>query len=168
MSDIFIVVASGGSYDDAWRSNVCAFATREEADLEVIRRSEMHVRLSELDKQASEARWAFLRTEVSGLEQVEPAPKGPAKPTKELNADYQRRMEEWRKKMVPISERNRTRQTAMLYAAVAHARQNAIAAGATEEELQLLGFSDNANTFGYDYSHDTTFSVEQLELISSI
>lgn len=168
MSDIFIVVASGGSYDDAWRSNVCAFATREEADLEVIRRSEMHVRLSELDKRASEARWEYLRSGSVAFEEMDPLPTAPAKPNKKSREEYEQRLAKWREKNTPLNERNRARQMAMLVIAVEHARQTAISAGATEEELELLGFSDNANTFGYDYSHDTTFSVEQLELISSI
>ncbi len=168
MSDIFIVVASGGSWEDAWRANVCAFATQEEADLEVIRRTEIHVRLLELNKVASAARYKHFSENVVALEKTDDVPKGPAKPTKELNADYQKRMEEWRKKSIPISERNRARQTAALATAVEAARQAAIVAGATEEELGLLGFSENPNTFGYSFDTNTTFSVETLELIDSI
>lgn len=168
MADIFIVVASGGSYDDAWHSNVCAFATQEEAELEVLRRQDMHVRLIELHKVANEARWSFLRDNVASVEEMDPVPKGPAKATKELNADYQKRMSEWRKKNVPIGERNRVRQQAMIVRSVECAREAAVAAGATDEEIALLNFDVYPYSFGYGYNSDTTFSVEQLELVSSI
>lgn len=169
VTNIFIVVARGGSFEESWCNNVCAFATKEEADLEVLRRQELHMRLAELDKLArAAAHWTFIRENQEADEKIDDMPKRPAKQTKKLTDDYQRRMAEWRKKTESATKRNHERQMAVIVKAVEHARQTAISAGATEEELELLGFSDNPNTFGYSFSSDMEFSVEQLELISSI
>lgn len=163
---IYVVIAYGGEYDDAWESNVCAKYSRDDAELEVLELKQRREKLKTIHQPVQDAFYARCSIQEP-MEEVPNSPKGPSKSTKENMRLHWEAVDAWRAVARPIIERNQERENRAHQAAVEAARNKAIELGADEFDLKQLGFSkDNYNdryhpsfcNFNCDYK------IEELEL----
>lgn len=159
---IFVVIAYGGEYDDAWEKNVCAKFTETDAQLEILELEERRDKLKVMHPEVSSAFYAA-RQVREPMEEVPKSPKGPSKTTKENMRLHREAVEAWRVVAQPIIERNQEREKRAYSAAVNVAREKAIELGADERDLQHLGFTD-ADYRSYTANFDCDYRVEELEL----
>jgi hypothetical protein len=168
MSTIYIVSAFGGSYDDAWENNLCARRTMAEAEAEVERLKIQQARVVGFDSQVRNAYLAAREEAQPVMLEIPPAPKGPASTTKENMNAWKKQKKEWEQLAQPMIAENRQKQAAQEAAAARWAKAFAISLGATEEELQELGFSSMDGTeayYSYRFDKDTGYDIEELELL---
>ena len=159
---IYVIVAYGGEYDDAWESNVCAKRSRDDAELEILELEERRDKVKVMHPEVSSAFYAA-RQVREPMEEVPESPKGPAKTTKENMRLHREAVEAWRLVAQPIIERNQERENRAYLAAVEAARLKAIELGADERDLHELGFSES-DYRAYSTNFDCDYRVEELEL----
>lgn len=168
MTKIFIITASGGSYDDAWENNLFAVQSQEGAEAEVERLNAQHALLCSIWNEVRAALFeGYAKTRSVQQEPVPPAPKGPAKPGgKDAQRAHSKALEEWRAAAEPARVRNAAVVQQSMREAVESARQKAVELGADDEQLQALGFITLADgsTSPPHLMIDTSYSYEELEL----
>lgn len=164
MSKIYVVKASGGSYDDAWECNVCAYLDEEKAQFEVWRLNEQMVRLREIHGKIQEAYYRRLKATQKGLEVAPERPRGPVKQTPTSKAEYKAAQKAWQVVADPILKRNQEHLAREYGAAKELARLQAVELGATEEDLVFLGFRTEGTYPITNYNLEATHEYEELEL----
>lgn len=168
MEKIYVIQASGGSYDDAWRHDMFAVRGEEQAVAEVERLKQLHADCLEMLKEVTSALhegYAAVRAINAKDFKLPPEPKGPAKPTKETQAAYRKRLDAWRKECEPIWQTIREVQNRAMVAAQQSALDKAVELGATEDHLKMFGFyNPNGELTSPSFDRDTHYSYEELEL----
>lgn len=159
---IHVIVVSGGEYDSAWESNLCAYATRAAAETEILRLEARRDHLKNLKRTLSETYYSRLG-ERPELEPMPPAPTAPKRPTKESMTKYHAACIEWRKVVQPIYARNAVAEAKVQAAAVEHTRALAVELGCDESDLQMLGLNEEGGYFSPD-GLDVDYTIEELEL----
>jgi hypothetical protein len=161
---IYVVIAYGGEYDDAWEKNVCARFSETDAQITILDLEERREKLKGM-RDPVQAVWYANLKPIEGIESVPQPPKGPKKGTKENMAAHRLAVEEWRKIANPMIERNEQRANAAYLNASKLAREKAIELGADEVDLSQLGFCDNGEFRPpYDSCLDCSYRYEELEL----
>ncbi len=160
---VYIVVAAGGSYDDAWHSNLSAHLDRTVAELEVLRLQEQSKRIQTILEDVRKFYHEQLKAQAFTLEEVPQPPKGPSKQTKENRAQHKAAMDAYYKLAQPIAQRNEEKRLAAMNAAREAAKQKAIELGAIEDDLKLMGFEE-AYFSVYCRDADASYEIEELEL----
>lgn len=167
MKKIFIIKASGGSYDDAWENNLYAVEDQTQAELDVLQLKQDH----DVCKDVWMNVWAVLQegyVKVRGAAaqfKLPKEPKGPVRPNKESTAEYRRAYAEWRKQCEPIWAEIRKKQDAEMQAAIAIAFNYAAGRGLTRKQLEMLGFFNAAGELtSPSFQADTSYHFEELEL----
>lgn len=163
MTTIYIIVASGGSYDDAWQSNVCARYSRDDAELEVLRLQEQSKKISAIVDEVRTTYYIALKAGAFTPEEIPRPPKGPAKSTKENRKLHAEEMQKYYALAQPIAKRNEARHIAAMAAAKEAAKQRAIELGADEDDLKVMGF-DQPYFSLYCREGDASYDVEELEI----
>ena len=166
MNKIYVVKCSGGSYDDAWESNLFAVGSAQDAELAVWDLQVKHDFCKEIWPKVQDAMSeGYAKVRAFKGEVAPPAPKGPAKPTKETKAEHRRATEAWRKECEPIWRRNQEKINEFAKEAVQAAFNTAIALGATEEHIKMLSFyNHNGELTHPNFRTDTHYDWEELEL----
>jgi hypothetical protein len=162
-STIFIVVASGGEYDDAWQSNLFAFRNEEDAKEQVAKLTAQNEFANSIRPKIVQIYSDALLMPIDHLEEQDAHPKGPRKPTKQSLAEYNVKVAEWTAKNEPIAQRNLLRTEARRLLAAAAARKHAIDLGATDEHLDAIGFTET----DFDLYHhcDITYEYAEIQLL---
>ena len=161
---IFVVVVSGGEYDNAWEQNLCAYCSRDAAEAEVAQLEAFQAKVRPLAGAIKDAAYAVLRNRPTML----PTPSPPAAPklaNKEEEASYRQARAVWQAEVQPIVAEN----TARLEANVQLARQVAVnkAAdlGLTAEDMSTFCLDDPVKWLGnITDSTEVSYHIEELEL----
>jgi len=168
MSNIFVIKVYGGSYDDAYESNLFAVHSEQQAQIEIKRLEQLHADCKEMWEplyDALQEGYKNIRALHSEDFKLPPEPKGPAKPNKETAAELRKKLAAWRKECEPIWEGIRARQNAIMHEAQLATMHKAIELGATEEHLKMLGIRQpDGGLGGLSWERDAHFSYEELEL----
>lgn len=165
MSKIYVIVASGGSYDDAWESNLFAVTSETEAIDAVNELTARHEKLEAIYQPI----YNFFRQHMrdnAGLfahEEMPDRPKGASRMTKEGQAAYKVACEKWVQECRPIARRNQDRSIEQNNHSAAATRIFAFSLGATEEDMQPLGLAGQEQNWP-NFDADTNYSYEELEL----
>jgi hypothetical protein len=166
MSTIYVIIASGGSYDDAWERNVFAVADEAAAMVAVDELKARHERLKGLYQPIREFFNQHIR-ETAPMFMHEPQPdypKGPAKPNKEALKAHAAAIKEWTELAQPIGRRNQDRSLAHNRHVAAATRELAATLGADEEDMKALGLDRENGMAWPNFDIDTNYSYEELEL----
>jgi len=161
---IYVIIASGGQYNDAWETNLFAVSDEETAKSEVTGLSESHERLSEIYNQVNSYIYSFPHRSHNQIE-LPPKPKGPAVSTKELMKAYREQIEEWNKLCGPIIAEN-----ARLYHEYNLDMHQKVLNklkefDLSEEDYEALHFQRENKTRWYiSYNTDKSFTYEELIL----
>lgn len=168
MEKIFVVKVYGGSYDDAYESNLFAVLSESQAIAETVRLTQLHEECKQMWEplyDALQEGYKNIRALNSEDFKLPPEPKGPAKPNKETAAEFRKKLAAWRKECEPIWESIRARQNAIMHEAQLATMHRAIELGATEEHLKMLGIRQpDGGLGGLSFESDANFSYEELEL----
>ena len=162
---IFVVVAYGGQYDDSWEANTCARYARDAAEIAISEFEEQDRKLAVMAPIIQDVFYEQNNIADEPYEDVPEAPKGPARGTKEQLILHKEAVLAWQKIAFPIIQRNEERTEKVRRRAVYWARQKAIELGATESELQRLGFSEQSYYARSAYRFkDRYYRIDELEL----
>jgi hypothetical protein len=167
VSTIYIIQASGGSYDDAWERNL--FAVGDEA-VALVAVDELKARHEKLMGLYRPIRDFFTQhmSETAPMFMYEPSPdcpKGPAKPNKEALKAHAAAIKEWTELARPIGRRNQDRSLAHNRHVAAATRELATTLGADEEDLKALCLDDSDDVVVWpNFDADTSYYYEELEL----
>lgn len=166
MNKIYVVKASGGSYDDAWESSLFAVGDAQTAELAVWDLQEQHKFLEKVWPDIQQVlQHGMKAVRDFKYEVIPPAPKGLAKASKEQLAEHRKAFNEWRKVSEPIQKRNEAQTDRLMKEAVEATRVHAISLGCTEEHLKELNFYNHAGELTYpNFRSDTSYDFEELEL----
>lgn len=168
MEKIFVIQASGGSYDDAWQHDLFAVRGEERAQAEIERLKQLHADCLEMLKEVTDALhqgYAAVRAINAKDFKLPPAPQVPAKANKEIQAAYRKKHDAWRKECEPIWRAISEEQNRAMVEAQQAARNKAVELGATEEHLQMFGFyNPNGELTSPSFDRDTHYTYEELEL----
>ena len=171
---LFVISASGGSYDDEWTNVVCVCLSAEKAEAEVSQRQSKHDSSIPLNKKLLTEFYKTLTEHRNSLEEsipaLPPAPKGPAAPNKENMQAHKVALAAWR---VLRDERSIAGSKAYEKAeAVATAVAYALAkeANYSDDELKTMGFTfyeDRPVKFSPNYSltEPMSFSFDEVEVV---
>ena len=166
MTNIYIVKAGGGSYDDAWESNLFAVGDAQAAELAVWDLQLRHKFCESIWPQvrdAMEPAFALIRS-FKG-ESFPPEPTVPPKANKEQREALNKARAEWRKQCEPITARNHARLDAIMKEGLEAAKAKAIELGANEDHLKDLGFYSHTGKLQHpNFSSDVHYEWEELEL----
>ena len=165
MTTIYIVVASGGSYDDAWQTNLCACIDKTAAELEVLRLEEQSKKIGAMIREVEGAYRAGLHANKFTREEIPRPPSGPAKGDKESMKLHTAAMKAHYALVQPIAERNERRNTTAMLAAKEAAKQKAIDLGANEDDLKVMGFINEHFFLSHCRDYDCAYFIEELELL---
>lgn len=164
MTTIYIVVASGGSYDDAWQANLCARFDKTDAELEVLRLEEQSKKIGAMIREVEGAYRGGLHANQFTPEVMPRPPSGPAKSDKESMKLHAAVMKAHYALVQPIAERNQRRNTAAMLAAKEAAKQKAIELGANEDDLRVMGFTNEHFFLSHCRDYDCAYFVEELTI----
>lgn len=162
MNKIFVVVAYGGQYEDAWENSLFACATQVGADLAVLELQERDERIK-LAAEKLVSHFNDLKAKHPLVLDPLPAmPKGPAKPTKETNKDYQRVMAGYYAENQRVWAINQARQNAWNEELAGYQREYAKAeCGLSDDDLTCITFPTHSM---YCFGDKADYCVEELEL----
>lgn len=165
MNKVYVVVASGGRYDDAWTRNECAYLDKDEAELHSIKMTEMVERVKPLFDKIMNKWYALHQTPDPEFkdEEMPRYPVGPAKNSKESDKAYQLELDEWQRITAPITKRNLKRRNDFMAKCMTICREYAKELGLSDEEMTYVGLSqDRLSPYGFD--DDAEYEVQELEL----
>jgi hypothetical protein len=156
MTTIYLVVASGGAYEDHWERNIGARYTRENADALMEACIASNARLVEVYPAVHEAFWNVLRP--AAVAPMPPKPQFGSVLTPEDRVDYDMKIARWQLACQSITELNNQQHRDTVARAGPAARQEGRARGLTEGDLESIFFDD------YPRFEDATFDVEELDI----
>lgn len=150
---IFIVVAYGGEYDDAWESNVVAFSTSEEATVESVRLAKRRDYLTPIYNALITIGGAAYPTYTP----LPKKPKGPATSTPESQKVHQAQVAAWDAECAPIIALNEEAHNNY------HRQQEAsIQSKINELELTPETIEELFPRGNLDFNEDVSYQVEQV------
>ena len=172
--NLFVISASGGSYDDQWTNVVCVCLSAEKAEAEVSRRQSKHDSSIPLNQKLftefDNALTAHLNSLEESIPALPPSPKGPANSNKENMQPYKVALAAWR-----VLRDARTDATNKAYEeaeAVATAVAYALAkeANCSGDELKNMGFTfyeDRPINFSPNcaLTEPMSFSFDEVEVV---
>jgi hypothetical protein len=165
VTTIYIIQASGGSYDDAWERNLFAVADEAEALVAVEKLKAQHEKVKGIFDQVRRFFNESLK-ELCTKEPDEPQPtppRGPAKNDKASMAAHHAAYKRWIEECTPIGQRNHARANARVAAAGLLTKAFAAELGADVDDLKMMGI-DGTNVGWPSFDGDTHYSYEELEL----
>jgi len=168
MTKIYIIKASGGSYDDAWENNLFGVVEEEQAKAEVQRLKDEHEFLSEVITHLQPMAQEFY-AQVSAYKRTPtpPEPKGPSKANKEKAAEWRKAKEAWRVACEPIWQRDQEAINKIISDGAMVVMAKARELGCEDKHIEALGFYRMGADLGINmpsFDRDVDYSYEELEL----
>ena len=170
MTTIYIITSSGGSYDDAWHSNLFAVADKETAEAEVKRLTEAHEFAAEVFKELQPmTQEVYAQVRAYLRKPTAPEPKEPRgkQATKEAVAAWRKARQEWIETNQPIWQADEQARADIMNRGIEQMIAKARSLGCEDLHLDLLGFYNPYNPGALTmphFSNDVGYSYEELEL----
>lgn len=163
MSMIYIIVAYGGQYDDAWESNLTARYIKEDAELAIIELQERDARVKAAMPKLV-AQFKELQAKFPLSQEPHPAmPKGPAKQTKENRAAHDKVMQTYYTENQRVWAINQARQNAWNEEMTNYQRGFAKnECGLSDTDLMIINFPTHS---AYCFSHEADYRIDELEIL---
>jgi len=170
---MYVIVAYGGTYDDAWQNNVAVAASLAQAEAEIERRKALDNRANSFARQASEFYYERIRLYVPMTFEIE-RPKGPAKPTAETMVAYHQELDAWNNAYREHCRENYRLQTLFYKEAVKETRafvlelfaKHGLPIADYRETFSLLGFGpEELDSYA---AHQTVDSEYRIDVVPAL
>jgi len=161
---IFLIVASGGEYDDAWSTNIGARYKIEDAEQEVARLKARDARITALVPELAELHSSLAQLPLE-LREIPRQPKWPKHSTKETMAAHRAAVDEWAKNAKTLLEFNQNLQNERAKKAFQATKELAISIGCNDEDLAFLRLTNQGFWHPCHVCEDCEYAIEEINLL---